>query len=86
MGKSAGKSAIPASPIFVGKDERVVYVSRWVGDRWAGRKYMKVGRGRQWGQNLHQRWNLLRNGGQDLLYILFSAGIGFKIEMFVIQL
>ena len=29
MGKSAGKSAIPASPIFVGKDERVVYVSRW---------------------------------------------------------
>ena len=29
MGKSAGKSAIPASPIFVGKDERGVYVSRW---------------------------------------------------------
>ena len=47
---------------------------------------MKVGRGRQWGQNLHRRWNLLRNGGQDLLYILFSAGIGFKIEMLVIQL
>ena len=84
MGKSAGTSAIPASPIFVGKHERVVDVSRWaIG---GPEIYMKVGRGCQWGQNLHRRWNLLRNGGQDLLYILFSAGIGFKIEMFVIQL
>ena len=38
MGKSAGKSAIPASPIFVGKHE-YCGVCKQVADRWAGSIY-----------------------------------------------